>query len=140
MKVLKRDVSGRYRVYSHQEFRLRDIDEKITFVGVIVMPREFHGLVAEHDRLRAFERHRWNQPIRIVHFLQKVADGIEGDNLQAWDALKGYGTADMIFWYVRINQHLDRLVRDFSDGFRNVFALSGRRLQKHNAGIGQKRG
>ena len=81
IEVLKRYVSGCHRVHSHQESRLRDIDEKISFVGVIVMSREFHGLVAELDRLRVFERHRWNQPIRVVHLLQKVADGIESDNL-----------------------------------------------------------
>src|SRR5579863_777987 len=128
IEVLKRHVSGCQVVHSHQESRLRDVDEKITFVGVEVMPGEFHGFVAKLDRLRGLERLRWNQPIRIVHFLKKVADGIEGDNLQAWDALKGYGTADMIFVYVRIDQHLDRLVRDLSDGFRNVFRSEERRV------------
>jgi hypothetical protein len=122
IEILKRYVSRRHRVYSHQEFRLRDIDEKIAFVGVVVMPREFHGLAAELDRLRGLERLRWNQAIRIVHFLQKVADGIESDNLQAWDVLKRYGPANVVFVQVRIDQHLDRLIRDFSDGFRNVFA------------------
>src|SRR6201998_2521055 len=86
--VLKRYVSRSYRVESHQEPRLRHVDEKIAFVGVVVMPREFHGLAAELDRLRCLERLRWNQTIRIVSFLQQVADGIESDNLQARDALK----------------------------------------------------
>ncbi len=52
IEVLKRYVSGGDRVHSHQEFRLRDIDEKISFVGVIVMSHEFHGLVAELERIR----------------------------------------------------------------------------------------
>src|SRR5580704_13861695 len=138
IEVLKRYVSRRHRVYSHQEFRLRDIDEKIAFVGVVVMPREFHGLAAELDRLRGLERLRRNQAIRIVHFLQKVADGIESDNLQAWDVLKRCGTTNMIFVNVGIDEHLDRLVRDFSDGFRNVSAIAGRRVKNDDARVGHK--
>src|SRR5208282_6073468 len=112
IKVLKRYVSRRDRVYRHQEFCLWDIDEKIAFVGVVVMPREFHGLAAELDRLRGLESLRSNQAIRIVHFLQKVADGIESDDLQTRDALKRHGATNVISVYVRIDQHLDRLVRD----------------------------
>src|SRR5580704_7042155 len=103
IEVLKRYVSRRHRVYSHQELRLWDIDEKITFVGVVVMSRESHGLAAEVDRLRGFERLRWNQAIRIVHFLQKVADGIESDNLQSRRILKRDGAANVIFVNVRID-------------------------------------
>src|ERR1700741_2696498 len=77
IEVLKRYISRGHRVDSHQESRLRHVDEKIAFVGVVVMPREFHALAAKPDRLRGLERIRWNQAIRIVHFLQKVADGIE---------------------------------------------------------------
>src|SRR5580658_11382475 len=91
IEVLKRYVSRRHRVYSHQEFRFWDKDEKIAFVGVVVMPREFHGLAAELDRLRGLKRHRWNQAIRIVHYLQKVADGIESDDLQTRGVLKRCG-------------------------------------------------
>src|SRR6201981_1624377 len=116
IEVLKRYVSRGHRVDSHQESRLRHVDEKIAFVGVVVVPREFNGLAAEFDRLRRFERLRWNQAIRIVHFLQKVADGIEGDNLQARDALKRDGATNMILMNVGVDEHLDRLVRDFSDG------------------------
>ena len=71
------------------------------------MPREFHGPAAKLNRLRGLERLRWNQAIRIVHFLQKVADGIEGDNLQSRDILKRDGATNMIFVNVRIDQHLD---------------------------------
>src|ERR1700688_1387656 len=88
IEVLKWYVSRRHRVYSHQEFRLWDIDEKIAFVGVVVMLCEYHGLAADLDRLRRIERDRWDQAIRIVHFLQKAADGVESDNLQARDAFK----------------------------------------------------
>src|SRR5580700_8564166 len=119
IEVLKRDVSRRHRVYSHQEFGLWDIDEKIAFAGVVVVPREFHGFAAQVDRLRGIEGDGWNQAIRIVHLLKEVADGIKGDDLQARDVLKRYGAADVIFVNVGIDQHLDRLVRDFSDGFRN---------------------
>src|SRR5580700_7539530 len=138
IEVLKRYVSRRHRVYSHQEFRLWDIDEKIAFVGVVVVPREFHGLAAELDGLRGLERFRRNQPIRIVHFLQEVADGIESDNLQARSILKRDGAANVIFVQMRVNQHLDRLVRDFSDGFRNVFAIAGRRVENDDARVGHK--
>src|SRR5580704_11341595 len=68
VEVLKRYVSRGYRVYSHQEFCLWDIDEKISLVGVVVMPGQFYGLAAELYRLRGLERLRRNQPIRIVHF------------------------------------------------------------------------
>src|SRR6202007_1168658 len=138
IEVLKRYVSRGHRVDSHQESRLRHVDKKIAFVGVVVMPREFHGFAAELDRLRRLERLRWNQAIRIVHFLQKVADGIESDNLQARDILERNGTANVIFVYVRIDQHLDRLVRDFSDGLRNVFAVAGRRVENDDASVGHK--
>src|ERR1700745_4184672 len=140
IEVLKRYVSRSHRVDSHQESRLWDIDEKIAFVGVVVMPREFHGLAAELDRLRGLERLRWNQAIRIVHFLQKVADGIESDNLQARDALKRCGPTNMILMNVGIDQYLDRLVRDFSDGFRNVLAVAGRRVENDDARVGHKKG
>src|SRR5580658_3203686 len=138
IEVLKRYVSRRHRVYSHQEFRFWDKDEKIAFVGVVVMPREFHGLAAQLDRLRGIERDGWNQAIRVVHFLKKVADGIEGDDLQARDVLKRYGAADVIFVNVGIDQHLDRLVRDLSDGFWNVFAIAGRRIENDDARVGHK--
>src|SRR5580700_11639844 len=138
IEVLKRYVSGSNRVYSHQESRLGDINEKIAFVGMVVMPSEFHGLAAELNRLRGLERLRWNQSIRIVHFLQKVADGIEGDNLQSRDVFKRDGATNMIFVNVRIDQHLDGLVRDFSDGFWNVFAITGRRIENDDARLGDK--
>src|SRR5580704_7849271 len=104
------------------------------------MLREFNGLAAELDRLGRLERLRWNQAIRIVHFLKKVADGIESDNLQALGILKRYGAANVIFVQVRVNQHLDRLVRDFSDGFRNMFAVAGRRVKNDDTRVGHKKG
>jgi len=97
IEVLKRYVPGGHRVNSHEESRLRDVDEKITFVRVVVMPREFHGLAAELDRLRGIERDRWNQSIRILHFLEEVANRIEGDDLRAGDILKRYGATNVVF-------------------------------------------
>src|SRR5580704_170945 len=138
IEVLKRYVSRRHRVYSHQEFCLWDMNEKIAFVGVVVMPREFHGLAAKLDRLRGIERDRWDQAIRILHFLQEVADGSEGDDLQARDVLKSCGASNVIFMQVGIDQHCDRLVRDLSDGVRNVFAVAGRRVENDDSGVCHK--
>src|SRR5215470_11432246 len=139
VEVLKGNVSGRHGVYSHQESRLRDIDEKIAFVGVVVMPREFHSLSAQLDRLRGIERDRWNQAIWILHFLEEVAYGIKRDNLQAWDVLERDRAANVVFVQVGIDEHLDRLVRDFCDCFWNMFAIAGRRVENDDACVGYKK-
>src|SRR5258705_9964642 len=54
--------------------------------------------------------------------------------------LKSYGAANVIFVQMRVNQHLDRLVRDFSDGFWNVLAIAGRRIENGDTRVGYKKG
>src|SRR5215469_2792837 len=138
IEVLKGNVPGGHRVYSHQESRFRDVDEKITFVRVVVMPREFYRLAAQLDCLRGIERDRWNQAIRILHFLEEVAYGIERDNLQAWNVLKCDRAANVVFVQVGIDEHLDRLVRDFCDCFWNMFAIAGWCVENDDACVGYK--
>src|SRR5580704_5071495 len=138
VEVLKRNVSRRNRVDSHQEFRLWYIDEKVAFVGMVVVPRKLHGLAAELDRSRRLERLRRNQAIRIFHFLEEVADGIESDYLQARDVLQCYRASDVIFVNMGVDQHLDRLVCDLSDSFLNVSAIAGRRIENDHARAGHK--
>src|SRR5215469_13543345 len=102
------------------------------------MPREFHRLAAQLDRLRGIERDRWNQTIRILHFLEEVAYAIERDNLQAWDVLKRDRAANVVFVQVGIDEHLDRLVRDFCDCFWNMVAIAGRCVENDDACVGYK--
>ena len=81
---------------------------------------------------------RWNQAIRILHFLEKVADRIERDDLQTRDALKRYGAANMIFVQMRVNQHLDRLLRHFRNCFGDMFAVARRRVENDDARVGHR--
>src|ERR1700752_1322082 len=66
IKALERRVAGGYAVDGHEEFRLREVDEKIAFIGMVVMASKFDGLAAEVDGLRRFEGHGGHQTVGIV--------------------------------------------------------------------------
>jgi hypothetical protein len=116
IETLKRSIAGSYAVDRHKKLGLRNIDEKVALMGVVKMPRQFHGFTAECDRLFRFEGYVRQQSTGIVHFLQEVGDTFEGDDLQAFNALECRRTADVIFVDVRIHKNFDRLVRDLGDG------------------------
>jgi len=52
IKSLERSIASRYAVNGHQEFGLRDIDEEIAFIRVIVMAGELDSLTSKRKRLR----------------------------------------------------------------------------------------
>src|ERR1700730_12626977 len=97
VKPLERSITVGYAVNSHQEFSRWDITEEVTFIRMITMGGEFDSFAAKGERLSQLESDVRYQPIRIVHFLQKVADRIERNDLETLDVLESYGAADMIF-------------------------------------------
>jgi hypothetical protein len=97
IKSLERCIAGRNRINHHQKFGFGNVDEKVAFWRMIVMARELDSFVTKFDRLLGLECYVWHQPIRVVHFLQEVADAFERDDLEIFDVLECGGAADMIF-------------------------------------------
>ena len=93
VKSLKRSISRRHAVNRHQEFRLRDIDEKIPFSRMILVPSEFHGLAAKRQRLLVLNVTFGTRRSGSC-FFQEVANGIERDDLEVLDVLEGLRAAD----------------------------------------------
>src|SRR5215469_8617497 len=140
IESLERSIARGYAVNRHEEFGLRDINEKVAFVGVVEMPGQFHGFTAERNRPFRFEGDVRQQSIGIVHFLQEVGDTFKSDDLQALNVLECCRAADMIFVDMRIDENFDRLVRDLADGCRNVLPETGRRIEYDDAIISDEKG
>src|SRR5260370_30558229 len=68
IKTLERSIAGRYTVNGHQEFGLRNIDEQIAIIRVVIVPGEFDSLAAKLERLPRLERYIRQQPIPVSHF------------------------------------------------------------------------
>jgi hypothetical protein len=88
IKALERSIASRYAVNGHQEFGLRDIDEQIALIRVVIVPDEFDSLAAKRERLHRFECYVRQQSIRISSFLKEVADRIERNDLDTCDVLE----------------------------------------------------
>src|SRR6201987_2580722 len=96
IEALERRLAGCYAVDGHEEFRLRDVDEKIAFIGMVVMASKFNGLAAKVDGLRGFEGHGGPQPVGIVLSLQEFGDGFKRDDLKPGDTFEGRRSANVI--------------------------------------------
>src|ERR1700733_13140090 len=126
IEALERRVAGCYAVDGHEELRLQDVDEKIAFVGMVVMASKFDGLAAKVDGLRGFEGHGGHQPVGIVLSYSEVGDASKRDDMEAGDSFEGRRCANVILVCMRVDQHLDRLVGHLSDRGRNALAEAGR--------------
>src|ERR1700722_5426474 len=97
IKSLERRIAGRDRINDHQKFGLGNIDKKASFGGMIVRAPDLDNFATKFALLLGLECYVWHQPIRVVHFLQEVADPFERDDLEIFDVLECGGAADMIF-------------------------------------------
>src|SRR5229473_3773547 len=136
IKSLERCIAGSDRINDHQKSGFGNVNEKVAFGRMIAMARELDSFAAKLDRLLGLECYGWHQPIRVVRFLQEVADAFERDDLEIFDVLKCCGSADMILVRMRVDQHLDRLVSHFGNFQRNALSEACRRIKNDDSFIG----
>src|SRR5260370_1311023 len=69
IEPVERSIAGGYAVNGHQEFGLRDIDEKIALIRMIIVAAELDSLASKRKRFLRFESYVGQQSIRIFYFL-----------------------------------------------------------------------
>src|ERR1700733_1612447 len=102
IEALERRVAGGYAVDGHEEFGLRDVDEQIAFIGMVVMASKFDGLAAKVDGLRGFEGHGGHQTVGIVLSFQEFGDGFKRDDLETGDTFEGRRSANVVLVRMRV--------------------------------------